>query len=102
MMGRRFRAIPWATRATRVAGGSRNGSLQCRSLSKRVCSPVAGQECVVWNPALSIPTKEFEFSDPEIARVKAAIETWDSYGVSPGRGWPKPLTDALFSLDLQR
>ena len=28
---------------------------------------VAGQERVVWNPALSIPAKDFEFSDPEIA-----------------------------------
>jgi hypothetical protein len=39
---------------------------------------VAGQERVVWNPALSIPAKEFEFSDPEVARIKAVIETWDS------------------------
>src|SRR5450759_4644354 len=39
---------------------------------------VAGQERVVWNPALSLAAKSFEFSDPEAARIKAAIETWDS------------------------
>ena len=38
---------------------------------------VAGQERVMWNPALSLAAKEFEFSDPEVARIKAAIETWD-------------------------
>ena len=49
---------------------------------------VAGQERVVWNPALSIPAKEFEFTDPEVARIKAAIQTWDSYGATPtGVGW---------------
>jgi hypothetical protein len=32
----------------------------------------AGQERIVWNPALSIPAKDFEFSDPEVARMKAA------------------------------
>jgi hypothetical protein len=36
---------------------------------------VAGQERVVWNSALSTPTRECEFSDPEAARIKAAIET---------------------------
>jgi hypothetical protein len=56
---------------------------------------VAGQERVVWNPALSIPAKEFEFSDPEVARIKAAIETWDGYGASADRHWLKPLVNAL-------
>jgi hypothetical protein len=56
---------------------------------------VAGQERVVWNPALSIPAKEFEFSDPEVARVKAVIETWDSYGVNADRRWLEPLLKAL-------
>jgi hypothetical protein len=37
----------------------------------------ASQERVMWNPALSLAAKEFEFSDPEVARIKAAIETWD-------------------------
>jgi hypothetical protein len=57
----------------------------------------AGQERLLWNPALSLPTKEFEFSEPEVARIKAAIETWDSYSVSAGRRWLQPLTETLFS-----
>ena|ERR1035441_8910443 len=58
---------------------------------------VAGQERAVWNPALALPAREFEFSDPEIARMKAAIQTWDSYGVAIDRRWLEPLLDALFA-----
>ena len=58
---------------------------------------VAGQERVVWNPALSIPAKDFEFTDPEAARIKAAIQTWDSYEANADRRWLQPLVDALFS-----
>jgi hypothetical protein len=61
----------------------------------------AGQERVVWNPAQSIPAKEFEFSDPEVARIKAAIETWDSYGANADRRWLEPLLGALFSTAAQ-
>jgi len=61
---------------------------------------VAGQERVVWNPALSLPAKEFEFSDQEIARIKAAIQTWDSYGVNADRRWLQPLVSALFPTDV--
>ena len=57
---------------------------------------VAGQERVVWNPALSIPAKEFEFSDAEIARIRAALQTWDSYGAAADRQWLQPLLDLLF------
>ena len=35
-----------------------------------------GQERTVWNPGLSLPPKEFEFTEAEIARIKAAVETW--------------------------
>ena len=63
---------------------------------------VAGQERVVWNPALSIPAKEFEFSDPEVARLKAAIQTWDSYGVNADRRWLQPLVEMLFSAEAQQ
>ena len=59
---------------------------------------VGGQEWMVWNPALSLPAKEFEFSDPEVARIKAAIQTWDSYGVNADRRWLQPLVEVLFSL----
>lgn len=57
---------------------------------------VAGQERVVWNPSLSIPTKEFEFTDPEITRIKAALQNWDSYGANVDRCWLKPLVERLF------
>jgi len=63
---------------------------------------VAGQERVVWNPALSLPAKEFEFSDPEAARIKAAIQTWDSYGVAADRRWLQPLVETLFSAEPQQ
>ena len=43
---------------------------------------VAGQERVLWNPALSLPAREFEFSDAEVARIKAAVESWDAYGAN--------------------
>ena len=56
-----------------------------------------GQERAVWNPALSVPAKEFEFSDPEVARIRAAIQTWDSYGVNADRRWLQPLVQMLFS-----
>jgi len=60
---------------------------------------VAGQERVVWNSALSIPAKDFEFTDPEVARIKAAIQTWNSYAVNADRRWLQPLMDWLFVSD---
>jgi hypothetical protein len=60
---------------------------------------MAGQERVVWNPALSLPVKEFEFTDPEAARIKAAIETWNSYGANADRLWLQPLVTVLFPAD---
>src|ERR1035437_2205076 len=33
---------------------------------------IAGQVRVVWNPALRLNAKEFEFTDPEAARIRAA------------------------------
>jgi hypothetical protein len=58
---------------------------------------VAGQERVVWNPALSIPVKDFEFTDPEVARIKAALQTWEAYGAAADRRWLEPLIANLFS-----
>jgi hypothetical protein len=57
---------------------------------------VAGQERVVWNPVVSLPPKEFEFSDPEVARIRAAIQAWDSYGAAADRRWLQPLVETLF------
>ena len=58
---------------------------------------VAGQERVVWNPALSIPAKDFEFTDPEVARMRSAVETWDSYCAAADRRWLEPVLGVLFS-----
>lgn len=63
---------------------------------------VAGQERIVWNPALLLPSREFELSDPEVARIKAAIQMWDSYGVATDRAWLQPLVEALFSAGPQQ
>jgi hypothetical protein len=62
---------------------------------------VAGQERVVWNPELSIPAKEYEFSDSDAARLRAALKTWDGFGVSADRKWLAPLLSVLFSGELQ-
>ncbi len=62
---------------------------------------VAGQERAVWNPALSIPAKEFQFTDSEVVRLKAAIQMWDSYGANADRRWLQPLVEALFSTDVE-
>ena len=53
------------------------------------------QDRVLWNPALSIPTREIDLTEGEVARIKAAIETWDGYGVNADRGWLEPLLTAL-------
>ena len=58
---------------------------------------VNGLERVVWNPALSIPAREFELGDAEAPRLKAAIATWDSDAAGGDRRWLEPLIDALFS-----
>jgi hypothetical protein len=57
---------------------------------------VAGQERVVWNPALSIPTEEFEFTAAETARIRVAVEACDSYSASSDRRWLEPLVSTLF------
>jgi len=55
-----------------------------------------GQERVLWNPALAVPAREFEFTEAEAARVKAALQTWDLYGVATDRRWLQPLIQVLF------
>jgi hypothetical protein len=56
---------------------------------------VNGTERTVWNPALALSPKQFEFTDAESARIKAAIETWDGYGVNADRRWLEPLLHAI-------
>jgi len=58
---------------------------------------VAGQERVLWNPALSIPGKEFDFADAEVARIKVAIEMWNHYSATADRRWLEPLVDEFLS-----
>jgi hypothetical protein len=58
---------------------------------------VAGQERAVWNPALSLPSREYDFTVAEIARMKVAIQTWDSFGANADRHWLEPVIEALFS-----
>jgi hypothetical protein len=62
---------------------------------------VASQERAVWNPALSIPAKEFEFTEPDVARIKAALQMWDSYGANADRRWLEPLIAAIFPVDFR-
>jgi len=62
---------------------------------------VASQERVIWNPALSLLSREFDFSDQEVARLKCAIATRNSYGASANRRWLGRLISALFSPDPQ-
>ncbi|MBZ5621737.1 MAG: hypothetical protein LAQ69_23865 [Acidobacteriia bacterium] len=56
-----------------------------------------GLERVVWNPAVSVAAREFELVDAEVARLKAALATWDSYAAGADRRWLEPLLDVLFS-----
>jgi hypothetical protein len=56
---------------------------------------VAGQDRVVWNPANELPTKQFDFGDAEVGRIRAALETWVSYGVNVDRRWLEPLLAAI-------
>jgi hypothetical protein len=58
---------------------------------------VNGQERTVWNPSFSIPAEDFDFTDGELAKIKAAIETWDAYGATADRRWLEPLIKALFA-----
>jgi hypothetical protein len=65
------------------------------------CEMVNGTERTVWNPALSIPPQDFEFSNVETARIKAALQTWDSYTANADRRWLQPLVETLFPTDPQ-
>jgi hypothetical protein len=58
---------------------------------------VTGQERVVWNPALSIPARQFEFTDAETGRIKSALQTWDGYGATADRHWLEPLLLSLLN-----
>ena len=65
---------------------------QAVQLKREMC---AGQERTVWNPSLSIPNKDFELTDVEVSRIKAAIETWDAYSAAADRRWLEPLLTSI-------
>jgi len=46
-----------------------------------------------------VPAKEFEFTGPEVSCIKAAIQTWESYGVKAYRRWLEPLLCVLVAAD---
>lgn len=60
---------------------------------------VNGQERTVWNPSLSVPARDFEFSGAEVVRIRGALGTWDAYGATADRGWLEPLIDTVLALD---
>ena len=62
-------------------------------------SMAGGQEQVRWNPEISIPAKEFEFTDVETVRIKMALQTWEWYGAAGDRRWLEPLIQSLFSTE---
>jgi hypothetical protein len=61
---------------------------------------VAGQERVVWNADLSLPAKEFDFADQEVARIRSALQSWESYGARADRPWLQPLIDSVFPAEV--
>lgn len=58
---------------------------------------VGGQDRVVWNTARAVPAKSFEFAESDLARIRAALETWAHYAVQSDRSWLEPLLVMLFT-----
>jgi hypothetical protein len=57
---------------------------------------VNGQERTVWSASVSIPAKEFDFTDVEVARIQASIQSWDGFGASADRNWLEPVMKILW------
>ena len=62
---------------------------------------VNGQERAVWNPTQELAAKEFNFSEAEAARIRAALQAWESYSAGTDRRWLQPLVEALFPPELR-
>ena len=60
-----------------------------------------GQERTLWNLTLKLAAKEFEFSEVEAARIRAALQAWESYAAGTDRRWLQPLVEALFPPDIR-
>lgn len=52
------------------------------------------QEREVWNPALTLPPKEFALSEAEIGRLRTALESFQGLSAST-RVWLEPILDAI-------
>lgn len=57
---------------------------------------INGQERVLWNPALNLQPTEFDLSEVEVSRIKAALQSWASYAVGTDRRWLQPLLSVIF------
>lgn len=60
---------------------------------------VGGREQMLWNSTIRLPPKEYEFTDPELARIRAAVQMCESYAAYADRSWLEPLLNALFAED---
>ena len=63
---------------------------------------VGGQEHVVWKADLCLPAKELEFSDPQVSRIRSALQTWESFATDSDRRWLEPLVEAVFPSDIAK
>ena len=87
-----IRAI-WAIQDRIALTGDEENTLELRR------EALGDQERVVWNASLSLPAKEFEFSESEVARVRGALLSWVSYSANADKPWLRPLLDALFDAE---
>jgi hypothetical protein len=44
---------------------------------------------------MSLPAKEYEFTEAESARIRVTVETWDGYAANADRRWLEPVLIAL-------
>jgi hypothetical protein len=49
-----------------------------------------------------LSAKEFELSDPEVARIPGALQMWESYAAGADRHWLEPLVEALVLCDIPK
>ena len=61
---------------------------------------VGGQERVVWNSDLSLPAKEFEFSDSSAHASGVRFKRGNPSPPPADRRWLQPLIEALFPADV--
>ena len=77
---------------TRGHDGEAQGTLR---RNPRLAHGFAGRIRLARNPARGLPPTILDFGDAEAARIRAALETWVSYGVNADRHWLEPLLAAI-------